>query len=99
MGTVESLGNSKNPTQSRDQAPVVAVEVGQILVPFFGERFPVVAYQIGDQLDLVRREPRQVAVHDQMIRMLVVLGVADQVADVVQDRRGVEEIAALWRQV
>ena len=41
---------------------------------------------VADELDLVRREARQIAVLDQIVRMLVVLPGINQKADVVEDR-------------
>ena len=60
-----------------------------------GRGAPVIARHVGDQLDLPRREAAQVAVQDQVVGVLVMLLVIDQVADVVQQRGGPQDVARL----
>src|SRR2546430_1860688 len=51
-----------------------------------GYRPAVVAGHVGDQLDLICRKSSQVAVLDQIVRVLVVLAGVDEGADVVEGR-------------
>jgi hypothetical protein len=94
VGSIQAVGNPENSTQTGDQPPLVPRHAGQIFVALLGECPPVITRHIGNQLDFMGREPRQVSVQDQVVGVLVVLGMADQVTDVMQERRGLEQITA-----
>ena len=59
----------------------------------FGPPALVVPGERREDLDLVGREPGQVAVRDQVVRVALVLGVADVAADVVQQRAVLQPLA------
>jgi hypothetical protein len=59
----------------------------------------VIAGDERHELDLLRRQPAQVAVADDVVRVLGVRVVADHGADVVQERRVVQERAHRRREV
>ena len=53
----------------------------------------MIAGDLRDHLDLIGVEPAEIAVLDQVVGVLVVLLVADQHSDVVQDRRVLQPVA------
>src|SRR2546426_9009657 len=57
-----------------------------------GYRPAVVAGHVGDQLDLICRKSSQVAVFDQIVRVLVVLAGVDEVADVMRSEEHTSEL-------
>ena len=63
----------------------------------------MVAGYVGDQLALARGEAEEVGVADQVVGVLVVAGVIDEIADVVQQRGGLQKShlpvgqAVTWR--
>ena len=57
------------------------------------KRPPMVARNIGDDLDLVARETAQFTVSNEILGMLVVLALMDEIADIVQDRGILQPIA------
>ena len=70
------------PRQRRERA-----EVGVALA--------VVAHRLADQRDLALREAREPGAEDQVARVLVMVVVVDRHADVVEQRRGLEQLALL----
>ena len=64
-----------------------------VLVRLLGPTPLVVAGQRSEHLDLLGREAGQVAVRDQVVRVLLVLGVADIAADVVEKRAVLQPLA------
>src|SRR5437867_1975634 len=61
-------------------------KLGECGMRVLGRRPPVVAYQVCQNTPLLRTESAQVAVHHEVVCVLVVLCIADVVSDVVQYR-------------
>src|SRR4030095_16414600 len=76
-----------------DRAPLLLADVLEANVLGFWRGAAVVARDQRDHVDLFGLEAAQVAVLDQVIRMAMVLFVADVVADVVQVARILEPLA------
>jgi hypothetical protein len=91
---VEALSETENSRQRANRPPVTAVECAEPLMTPFGCRLPVIAGDQRDRLNFLRLESTQIAVLDQVIRVLMVLLVTDVDADVVQ-QGGVFEPLAL----
>ena len=84
MSTVQAVRDPQDAAQLCNQPPLFPGHPGEIGVSLLGKRAPVVSGYVRNHLDLLRGEGREVAVHDQMIGVLVVLGMADEIADVVE---------------
>ena len=77
----------------RTVAPRAPPQVAEAVVLPLRRRLAVIARDERDRLDLVRLEAAQIAVLDQVVRVLVVALVADVDADVVQERGVLEPFA------
>jgi hypothetical protein len=86
MAAVEPFGQAENCGERADHPAKPWPEGAELLVRLLRRRVPVVPGQQRDDLGLVRIESPQVAVLDQVIRVLVVPRVADVQADVVKER-------------
>src|SRR2546430_1290290 len=63
-------------------------------MPLLGKRPPVIASHVRNELHFAGGKAAQVAVHDQVVGVLVMALVVDQVPDVVQQRRSPENVGA-----
>ena len=90
MAAVEALGEPQDRGQRADRPARAAPHVSEPVVTPLGRRLAVVARHERDRFDLVGFEAAQVAVLDQVMRVFVMLLVADMDADVVQDCRVLE---------
>ena len=93
MAAIEALGDAHEGRQQADDAPLRPLQVGVAFVRLLRRRLAVVARDEGDDLDLLRVEAAQVAVPDQVVRVLVMAAVADVDADVVQQRPELQPLA------
>ena len=93
VAAVEALRQPQNGRQRADGAARAARQLLEALVAALRRPLPMVAGDQRDRLDLLGLEPAQVAVLHQVVRVLVVSLVADQHADVVQNRRVLEPLA------
>ena len=92
MAPVEAFGQAKDRRQDTDRAPGLAAQVPETLVAPLWRVAAVISGDERDGLDLVRLEPAQITVSDEVVRVLVVALVADQRADVVEQRRVLEPL-------
>src|SRR5437867_2314588 len=90
---IEALGQTENRRQRPDRAPALARQLVEARMPPFGSRTSMIPRQERDCLDLVGLEAAQIAVLDQIVRVLVMPFVADMDADVVQDAGVLEPFA------
>jgi hypothetical protein len=84
VGPIESISDPQDAGQPSDNPAVLLAQAPEIRVALPRKSPPVIPRDIGDQLDFMGRKAGQVAMHDQVVSMLVVLGVVDDVANVVQ---------------
>jgi hypothetical protein len=84
MGAVQTVRDPQDAAQLTDQFSVIGGHAGEVRVRPLGKRPAVVAGHVGNELHLTGRERRQIAMDDQVVGVLVVLRVADEIADVVQ---------------
>jgi len=93
VAPVEAFGQAEDGRQHADRAPGLAAKVPEALVAPLWRVAAVISGDERDGLDLVRLEPAQVTVSDEVVRMLVVALVADVHADVVEQRGVLEPLA------
>jgi hypothetical protein len=93
MAAVEALGEAQDGGKRPHDPASFAGDFLQHRVPPLWRRAPVVPRDKGNRVDFVRLETTEVAVFDQVIRMLMVPFVADMDADVVQQRGVLEPLA------
>ena len=93
VAAVEALREPENRGQRADRAPPLAPHVGVFLVLLGRRCAAMIARDERDRLDFAGIESAQVAVLDQVVRMLVVTLVGNVDADVVQQCRVVEPLA------
>ena len=87
VAAVEALGDAQQRREPAHRTPLRrAARSRSSASRFRGSRLAVIARDHRDQLDLLGRQPAQVAVTDDVVRMLGVPVVADRGADVVQQR-------------
>ena len=97
MRPIEPLRNAQHAGQRAHQAPIGPFEPGECRMTLFRKGLAMIASHAGDDLELALCEALQVAVENEMIGVLVVLRVIDHVPDVVQQRRGLEQLARIGR--
>ena len=93
VAAIQALGEPEDGRERADRAPRPALEIAEAVVTALGRYLPMIARHERNCLDLVRLESTQIAVFDEVIRVLVVAFVADVDADVVQERRVFEPFA------
>jgi hypothetical protein len=93
VAAVEAFRHAKNGGQQPDGAPPIGGQVGILGLRLLWNAAAVVERHERHHLDLLRIEPAEVAVLDQIVRMLVMPRVADVHADVVHQRRVLEPLA------
>jgi len=95
VAAVEGVGDAKEAGEFPHEVARGGVEGDVIGVGFFRQGFAVIAGDVGEDVELVQGEAVEIAVLDEIERMLVVAGVADVPADVVEDGGVFEELAFL----
>jgi len=93
MTAVQVLCQAQHRRERANRDPAPALELPEPFVAALRCGLPVIARDERDRLDLLGLESTQVAVLDQIVRMFVVLLIADVDADVVQNRRVLEPFA------
>ncbi len=92
VAAVEPVGDPHDGRELLDDGTQVRVEPLPVLVPRLRPPALVIPGDRGEDLDLVRGEAGQVAVRDQVVRVALVLRVADVAADVVEQRAVLEPL-------
>ena len=87
------MGGEREGRQQADDATLRPFQVGVAFVRLLRRALAVIARDEGDDLDLLGIEAAQVAVPDQVMRVLVMAAVADMDADVVQERPEFQPLA------
>ena len=90
---VEAFRQPQNCGKRAHGPPRATAEISEAVVLPFGRRLPVIAGDEGDRFNLVRLEAAEIAVGDEIVRVLVVPFVADVDADVVENRGVLEPLA------
>jgi hypothetical protein len=90
VAAIEALGETQHRGKRSHRPPHPARQTAESFVLALRLRLAVVARDQRNRLDFVWLEAAQIAVHDQIVGVLVVALVADMHADVVQDRRVLE---------
>jgi hypothetical protein len=93
VAAVEAFGQAQNRRERADRAAAPPADVPERAMAFFRRGLAVIPRDQRDGLDLVRLEAPQIAVLDQIVRVLVMSLVADVHAHVVEDRRVFEPLA------
>ena len=93
VAAIQVLGQAQNGPQRADDPPLLPSELAEAGVFALRRRLPVIPRHERDHVDLLRFEPAQIAVANQVVRVLMVILVADVDADVVQHRRVLEPFA------
>jgi hypothetical protein len=86
VAAIEALGETQHRAERADAFALLLRQVSEDLVPPLGRRLPVIARDERHDVDLLWLEAAQVAVSNEVERVLVVAFVADVHADVVQQR-------------
>jgi hypothetical protein len=86
VAAVEPFGKAQDGGQRANRPPSLAFEIAKARLPAPRLHLSMITRDQGDGLDLVRLEPAEVAVPDQVVGMLVMTLVADVDADVMQER-------------
>ena len=73
MASVQRIGQTEDSSKNRQCFPMLSIQIFKVSMIVLGDRPAVVAGHIRDQLDLVDREPGQVAVLDDVVGVLVML--------------------------
>ncbi len=90
---VETIGDSDDGAECFDDASVVGLEGHEFAVLSFGLGTAVVSGGVGDDGDLSGGEAAEIAVDDEVVGVFVVFGVVHEVADIAEDRGGLNEFA------
>ncbi len=93
MTAIEALRQPQEGRERLDRATGLAGQLPVAVVRFLRGRASMVPGDQPDGLDLIRLEPAEIAVLDQIVRMLVVSRIADMHADVVEQGRVFEPLA------
>ena len=93
VAAIEALGQPQDRRERANGAPRAPAQAAEAVVLPLRRRLAVIPRDEADRLDFVRLEAAQIAVLDQVVRVLVMPLVADVHADVVQDRRVLEPLA------
>ena len=89
---IETLGQPQDRRERANRATAPLAELVHRAMTLLRRGLPVVPRHQRDRLDLVRLEPAEIAVLDQVVRVLVMALVADVNADVVQERGVLEPV-------
>ena len=100
MAPIEPDGDADHAREHPHQVLGGRVKRGELAVAALGGALAVVAGDLGDELDLVAGETHQVlAVADQIGRVQMVPGVGDGLADVGEQRPGLQIVEGRWGQL
>ena len=98
VAAVEAFGQTKDRGERANRAPAPAAEVAESALMPIRRRLTMIPGDERDRLDFVRLESAQVAVLDQVVRVLVVPLVRDVDADVVKERCVLQPLALALRE-
>ena len=93
VAAIEALGEAQNRRERPHRAARATTQVAEPVVAALGRGLTMVTRDERNRLDFVGLEAAEVAVLDEVIRVVVVACVADVHPDVVQDRRVLEPLA------
>src|SRR6185312_5952501 len=93
VAAVEAFGQAEHGGEDSDRFPPFFLEIPELLVAALGRGLPMIPRDEPDELDFVRLESAQVAVGNQVVRVLVMALVADMHADVVEQGGVLEPLA------
>jgi hypothetical protein len=93
VAAIEALGEAEDGCQRPHGAPRAPPEIGEAIMFSLRRALTVIAGDQRDRLDFIRLEAAQIAVLDQIVRVLVVSLVADVHADVVKNRGVLQPLA------
>jgi hypothetical protein len=92
--TIQSDGDPEQSTQFVDQLPMVlSGQIAKVIVLLFGWTFAMIAGNVGDDLDFCFGVPQEFTIPDQIVRMFVVVKVADEVTAVMENCCGPEQFS------
>ena len=92
VAAIERLGKPQNRRKRADGLPLSRAERAEVAVRFFRRRLSMIPRHERDDLGFCRLEAAQVAVLDEIVRVLVMTWIADVTADVVQQGRELEPL-------
>jgi hypothetical protein len=87
VAAIEAFGQAEDAGEGPDRPAALASEVPVVLVAPFRCGLAMIPRDEADDFDLLGFEAAQVAVLNEVVRMLMVTLVADMDADVVEERR------------
>ena len=93
VAAIERFGEPQNRGQRANGPALLRAERAEVGVRFLRRRLAVIPRDERDDLRFRRLEPAQIAVLDEVVRVLVMPRIADVRADVVQQRRELEPLA------
>ncbi len=99
VATIQGVGDAEEAGEFPDQIAGGGIEGDVIGVGFFGHGFAVIAGGVGEDVELVKRKAFEVAVFYEVEGMLVVAGVADVPADIVEQGGVFEKLAFLCPEI
>ena len=91
--TVEAVGDAEDAGELPDEGAAGGFEGDEVGVVFLGEAFAMVAGDVGDDVEFIGGEAFEIAVLDEVARMLVMAAVADVPTDIVEHGGMFEEFA------
>ena len=98
VAAIEAFSHTQDCRQRANRLAPAPAELAKAFMTAFGSGLSMVAGDERDRLDLVGLETVQIAVLDQIVRVLVVAFIADVYADVVQQRGVFQPLALPIRQ-
>src|SRR5262245_39561813 len=93
VAAIEALGQPENGRERPDRSPAFAGEIGITFMAALGCGAPMISGEKRHDFDLLRLEPAEIAVLDEIVGMLMVALVADVNTDIVEDRPVLEPFA------
>jgi hypothetical protein len=93
VAAIETFGQPQDRGERPDRLPALPRQTGELLVTLLRRGRPMVTRDQRDRVDFIGLEAAEIAVLDQIVRMLVMLLVADVAADVVEQRGVLEPLA------
>jgi hypothetical protein len=97
MAAIEAFSQPQQGRELTDDTAPLAGEIAEVDMIAFGRRTTMIPCRERDDVHFMRFEAAQIAVLDEVERMLVMAFVADVDADVVQDRRVLEPLPLFVR--
>ena len=93
MAAVQPFGEPQDRREQAHRAAQVGGQARVLRVRFLRRASTMVPRHERDDLDLLRLEAAEISILDQIIRVLVVAGIADVDAEIVHQRRELEPLA------